>query len=145
MRSEMFVIFRGEEVTLVRDHTLNVKQGATVELLDVEKFFQLTDRCLLSPVICGLLNTRLGGKIYIGVKSCGLVRGILLERKKRDLASYKLYGLPMTFEIFLCRFGSSWTKFSTTISIPGLGHTWLMWTLFELLTRNCPDWSYRSS
>ena len=83
----MFDIFRGEEVTVVRDHTLNVKQGATVELLDVEKFFQLSDRSLLSPLLCGLLNTRLGGKIYVGVKRCGLVRGIVLERKKRDLGS----------------------------------------------------------
>ena len=35
-----------------------------------------------------ILNTRLGGKIYIGVKRCGLIRGIVLERKKRDVASY---------------------------------------------------------
>ena len=83
----MFDIFRGEEVTVVREHTLNVKQGATVELLDVEKFFQLSDRSLLSPLLCSLLNTRLGGKIYVGVKRCGLVRGIVLERKKRDLGS----------------------------------------------------------
>lgn len=74
-------------MTLTRDHTLNVKQGATVELLDVEKFYELTDRSLLSPVLCGFLNTRQGGKIFIGVKRCGLIRGIVLQRKKRDMAS----------------------------------------------------------
>ena len=102
---DMFVMtdkemFRGGEVTLIRDHTLNVKQGATVELLDVEKFFQLTDRSLLSPVLCGLLNTRLGGKIYIGVKRCGLIRGIVLERKKRDVVSCYQYIFMLNVSIY---------------------------------------------
>ena len=83
-------LFRFEDMTLIRDHTLNVRQGATVELLDVEKAYQLNDRSLLPPVLCGLLNTRLGGKIYMGVKRCGLIRGIPLQRKKRDLASCRI-------------------------------------------------------
>lgn len=82
-----------------------MKPGASLELLDVEKFHQVMDRSLLSPLLCGLLNTRLGGKIFVGVKRCGLIRGIVLERKKRDLASYLIYLFLDFYEGQMFQFG----------------------------------------
>ena len=91
-----------------------MKPGASLELLDVEKFHQVMDRSLLSPVLCGLLNTRLGGKIFVGVKRCGLIRGIVLERKKRDLASYLIYLFLDFYEGQMFQFGPERVNFKAS-------------------------------
>ena len=53
------------------------------------------NRVILAPLLCGFLNTTHGGKMFLGVKRTGLITGITLDRKKRDLASdeYQAYQL----------------------------------------------------
>ena len=71
-----------------------------MELVEVERYFQLADRTVLSPLICGLLNSEQGGWIYLGVKRSGLIRGMVLERKKRDLVSQaRIISLSLRFTL----------------------------------------------
>jgi len=74
---------QSEQQILTRDFIFSEKHSISVELWDVERKSEL-DNNRLAVLICGFLNTRVGGTIYAGVKRNGLVRGVPLERKDRD-------------------------------------------------------------
>ena len=44
----------------------------------------------LAAFICGFLNQGEGGKLFIGVEEGGRVRGLSLDRKRRDEARQQL-------------------------------------------------------
>merc|ERR1719334_548794 len=68
---------------LIRDYILSEKHGSEAELWDAE-FLNQVEPSRLATLVCGFLNTEEGGAVFIGVKTNCLVRGVLLDRAKRD-------------------------------------------------------------
>lgn len=77
---------RMQVTELTRDYVINMKQSLSTEMIMAEKFFDI-DSGHLATVICAMLNSRVGGNIFIGVKTNGLIRGVKLDRHKRDKVS----------------------------------------------------------
>ena len=72
-----------ESQTIVRNFVLNQKQSVDTELMMAEKLYEV-DADYLATVVCAMLNSKQGGTIFIGVKTNGVIRGIKLDRHKRD-------------------------------------------------------------
>ena len=60
-------------------------QGRTVELWHLESYRELLrSYAAMAAVICGFLNQREGGVLYVGVRRSREVVGLPLGRKERD-------------------------------------------------------------
>ena len=68
---------------LTRNQLLSVKHSVRVELCEAERFFEI-DVGFLATQICGMLNTVNGGRIFLGVKRNGIIKGVRLDWKQRD-------------------------------------------------------------
>jgi len=78
-----------EQCTLTRDYIFSEKHSNNVELWDIERKGDF-DKNDVAILVCGFLNSKDGGCIYAGVKKNGLIRGIPLERKDRDIVRQTL-------------------------------------------------------
>ena len=72
-----------ESQIIVRNFVLNQKQSVDTELMMAERLYEV-DADYLATVVCAMLNSKQGGTIFIGVKTNGVIRGIKLDRHKRD-------------------------------------------------------------
>lgn len=68
---------------LLRGHSLGVKTDLTCHLLQERNVSSICSDTLLQ-IILGMLNTHLGGKIYIGLNKFGVVEGVKMTRDQQD-------------------------------------------------------------
>lgn len=68
---------------LQRGHRLGVKTDRTCYLLQERNVSSICSDTLLQ-IILGMLNTHLGGKIYIGLNQFGVVEGVKMTRDQQD-------------------------------------------------------------
>ncbi|KAG0724231.1 hypothetical protein GWK47_041015 [Chionoecetes opilio] len=72
-----------QTTVLERGHHLGVKTDLTHHLLQERNVSSLCSETLLQ-IILGMLNTHLGGKIYIGLNQFGVVQGVKMTRDQQD-------------------------------------------------------------
>ena len=71
--------------TVTKGSLLSISQGPGVELWLVARFTDLMDSTApLAALLCGFLNGKEEGVLYIGVERGGKVRGLPLDRAQRD-------------------------------------------------------------
>lgn len=68
---------------LERGHHLGVKTDLTHHIIQERNVSSICSETLLK-VILGMLNTHLGGKIYIGLSQSGMVQGVKITRDQQD-------------------------------------------------------------
>lgn len=114
---------------LFKNHILSVKHSFKVELSEVERFCDI-DVGFLSTQICGMLNTKTGGSIYLGVKRNGVINGVRLERQKKDKVCTREYGHLNSYSDF-SRPDSSLTRSSAITLCRGWQPLWLTFSLWR--------------
>lgn len=98
MDSNISVYYRNSKINLEENETCEFKGHISFSYKEIfYKEGEKTSRKHISRVVCGMLNSRKGGVIYIGVLDNGLISGIMMNPLQQIHFISKVYN---TFENF---------------------------------------------